>query len=150
MRCLPPDCNLTQNANFTGTIVVSVLSCTQFRIVTWDQNTSGIPDLSCDGDANDNAGCGVVEWSRASYGPIFDEQGGGVFAMKWDEDGIAVCKEQRLRHFRVFSIDLIDIQGHFTVLRFQMTLSTDHQLLRAGVLPSPFWSLLIVTRLRIL
>ncbi|TFY69781.1 hypothetical protein EVJ58_g225 [Rhodofomes roseus] len=37
-----------------------------------------------------NAGCGVTEWSRASYGPIFDEQGGGVFAMKWDVSGIGV------------------------------------------------------------
>jgi hypothetical protein len=32
-----------------------------------------------------------VEWSRASYGPYFDAQQGGVFAMKWDEDGIGVC-----------------------------------------------------------
>lgn len=51
----------------------------------------GSSNISCDGNANGNAGCGVTEWSRASYGPIFDEQGGGVFAMKWDDQGIAVC-----------------------------------------------------------
>ncbi|EEB87515.1 hypothetical protein MPER_15111 [Moniliophthora perniciosa FA553] len=39
---------------------------------------------------NSNAGCGITEWSRASYGPLFDQQGGGVFAMKWDEVGISV------------------------------------------------------------
>ncbi|KAJ3498845.1 hypothetical protein NLJ89_g10168 [Agrocybe chaxingu] len=32
----------------------------------------------------------TLEWSRASYGPLFDEQGGGVFVMKWDENSIAV------------------------------------------------------------
>ncbi|KZT74648.1 glycoside hydrolase family 16 protein [Daedalea quercina L-15889] len=71
-----PNCNLTQNANFTGTIVT----------------TNNEPNLVCNcvNDYNDNAGCGVTEWSRASYGPIFDEQGGGVFAMKWDVAGIGV------------------------------------------------------------
>ena len=60
--------------------------------------TSGVqehnnqPNLNCDGTVNDNSGCGVTEWSRASYGPIFDQQGGGVFAMKWDDEGIAVCE----------------------------------------------------------
>ena len=48
--------------------------------------------MQCDGTINNNAGCGVTEWSRASYGPIFDAQGGGVFAMKWDDEGIAVCE----------------------------------------------------------
>lgn len=51
-----------------------------------------MPNLDCDGSINYNAGCGVVEWSRASYGPVFDEQGGGVFAMKWDVSGIGVCE----------------------------------------------------------
>ena len=53
---------------------------------------NGQPNLVCDGNANGNSGCGVVEWSRASYGPTFDAQGGGVFAMKWDAEGIAVCR----------------------------------------------------------
>lgn len=52
----------------------------------------GEPNLECNGLINYNAGCGVTEWSRASYGPIFDAQGGGVFAMKWDSEGIAVCE----------------------------------------------------------
>ncbi|KAI0932227.1 hypothetical protein AcW1_000592 [Taiwanofungus camphoratus] len=71
-----PGCDLTlpPKANFTGTVV----------------ETNGQPNLDCDGDDNSNAGCGVVEWSRASYGPTFDSQGGGVFAMRWDETGIAV------------------------------------------------------------
>lgn len=69
-----PNCNLTQNANFTGTIV----------------ETNGVPNTDCDGSVNYNAGCGVVEWSRASYGPVFDAESGGVFAMKWDVSGIGV------------------------------------------------------------
>ncbi|KZT02744.1 glycoside hydrolase family 16 protein, partial [Laetiporus sulphureus 93-53] len=71
-----PNCNLTESGNFTGTIVT----------------TNNEPNLDCDSvdGLNDNSGCGVVEWSRASYGPYFDEQGGGVFAMKWDVSGIGV------------------------------------------------------------
>lgn len=69
-----PGCNLTQNTNFTGTIV----------------QTNGTDNLQCNAFINDNAGCGVTEWSHASYGPLFDEANGGVFAMKWDENGIAV------------------------------------------------------------
>jgi len=41
-------------------------------------------------------GCAVIEWSRASYGPTFDAQGGGVFAMKWDQDGISVWNFYRV------------------------------------------------------
>ncbi|KAF9015185.1 concanavalin A-like lectin/glucanase domain-containing protein [Cyathus striatus] len=44
----------------------------------------------CDATIDDNAGCSITEWSRASYGPFFDSQGGGVFAMKWDNDSIGV------------------------------------------------------------
>lgn len=66
-----PGCYLDPTLNFTGTIV------SQSR-----QN--------CDATINNNDGCGVTEWSRASYGPYFESQGGGVIAMKWDEDGIAI------------------------------------------------------------
>ncbi|KAH7930995.1 glycoside hydrolase family 16 protein [Leucogyrophana mollusca] len=69
-----PGCNLTATSNFTGTIV----------------QTNGVDNLQCNAFIDYNAGCGVTEWSRASYGPYFDSQGGGVFAMKWDADGIAV------------------------------------------------------------
>ncbi|KAF8140231.1 glycoside hydrolase family 16 protein [Boletus edulis] len=69
-----PGCNLTATTNFTGTVV----------------QTNGLDNIQCDGLINNNAGCGVIEWSRASYGPYFDSQSGGVFAMKWDSSGIAV------------------------------------------------------------
>jgi len=55
------------------------------------QQTNGQNNTECNGLINDNAGCAIIEWSRASYGPYFDSQGGGVFAMKWDDSGIAVC-----------------------------------------------------------
>jgi len=67
-------CTLTPEANFTGNIV----------------QLNGTNNLDCDGRKNQNSGCGITEWSRASYGPYFDSIGGGVFAMKWDENGIAV------------------------------------------------------------
>jgi len=51
---------------------------------------NGKDNLICDGNVNDNSGCAVTEWSRASYGPYFDSLGGGVFVMKWDELGIAI------------------------------------------------------------
>ena len=48
-------------------------------------------NTTCNANINDNAGCGVVDWSRVSYGPQFDALGGGMYAMKWDETGVAVC-----------------------------------------------------------
>ncbi|KAG5648010.1 hypothetical protein DXG03_007044 [Asterophora parasitica] len=69
-----PGCTLTPEANFTGKIV----------------QLNGQNNLECNGLINYNSGCGIIEWSRASYGPYFDSIGGGVFAMKWDENGIAV------------------------------------------------------------
>lgn len=68
-----PGCNLTASPsgqnNFTGTPV---------------------GQLDCDANINSNAGCGITDWSRVSYGEQFDAQGGGMYAMKWDETGIAV------------------------------------------------------------
>lgn len=55
------------------------------------QESNGQPELDCTG-CDGCSGCGITEWSRASYGPTFDAQNGGVFAMKWDQDGIAVCE----------------------------------------------------------
>ncbi|KAJ6511907.1 glycoside hydrolase family 16 protein [Mycena vitilis] len=69
-----PGCLLTLESNYTGTVVES----------------NNAPNLNCDGNIPGNAGCGITEWSKASYGPFFEAQGGGVFAMKWDETGIAV------------------------------------------------------------
>ncbi|KAJ6575141.1 glycoside hydrolase family 16 protein [Mycena capillaripes] len=69
-----PGCFLTVESNYTGTVV----------------GTNDAPNTNCDGNLPGNAGCGITEWSKASYGPFFEAQGGGVFAMKWDETGIAV------------------------------------------------------------
>lgn len=55
------------------------------------QQSNNTNNLNCDGLVNGNSGCGITDWSRASYGPYFDAQGGGVFAMKWDEIDISVC-----------------------------------------------------------
>jgi len=74
-----PGCNLTPTANFTGSIT--------------EQN--GQPYLDCEGGAT-FPGCGILEWSKSSYGPAFDAQGGGVFAMKWDQDGISVWSFYRV------------------------------------------------------
>jgi hypothetical protein len=63
-----PGCNLTPNDNFTGTVV----------------------GTDCDVTSGSNAGCAITDWSHASYGPYFDAQGGGVYVMKWDDEGIAV------------------------------------------------------------
>ncbi|KAH8120381.1 concanavalin A-like lectin/glucanase domain-containing protein [Phellopilus nigrolimitatus] len=64
-----PGCVITESGNFTGTLV-------------------GDPD--CNALANNNAGCGITDWSRVSYGETFDAEGGGVYAMLWDDTGIAV------------------------------------------------------------
>jgi hypothetical protein len=69
-----PGCLLDPNATFTGTI----------------PNDNGANRTNCDANSNSNSGCNVVEWSRASYGPFFEAQGGGVLAMKWDENDISV------------------------------------------------------------
>jgi hypothetical protein len=90
-----PGCTLNPNANFTGSIVVSGLCSASHCSAYLPQSEQ---DLDCDGTLPGNPGCGITEWSRASYGPSFDAQGGGVFAMKWDESGVAVCK-CRLRCF---------------------------------------------------
>jgi len=70
-----PGCFLTPESNYTGSLVLG---------------GNGTANLNCDGNLPGNAGCGITEWSKASYGPFFEAQGGGVFAMKWDETGIAV------------------------------------------------------------
>ncbi|OCB92119.1 hypothetical protein A7U60_g536 [Sanghuangporus baumii] len=63
-----PGCVLTETGNYTGTV---------------DQT-------DCNANINDNSGCGISDWSRVSYGESFDAQGGGVYAMLWDETGIAI------------------------------------------------------------
>src|SRR5689334_8849853 len=86
-------CLLNPNASFTGTVVVgaSNLYLTSNNTDFHAQTRNGQNNTECNGNINDNAGCAIIELSRASYGPFFDSQGGGVFVMKWDENGIAVC-----------------------------------------------------------
>ncbi|KDR85013.1 hypothetical protein GALMADRAFT_233577 [Galerina marginata CBS 339.88] len=69
-----PGCLLNMTAGFTGSI----------------SNSGGHNHTDCNALNNDNTGCGITEWSRASYGPYFDSQGGGAFAMKWDENDISI------------------------------------------------------------
>ncbi|KJA15955.1 glycoside hydrolase family 16 protein [Hypholoma sublateritium FD-334 SS-4] len=69
-----PGCTLNPNASYTGII----------------PQTNGINNTDCDANVNSNAGCDVTDWSRASYGPFFEAQGGGILAMKWDENDISV------------------------------------------------------------
>ncbi|PPQ75683.1 hypothetical protein CVT24_001928 [Panaeolus cyanescens] len=71
-----PGCMLNSNATFSGTIAV----------------ISDGNHTNCDASLDGNAGCAVIDWSRASYGPFFESQGGGVLAMKWDENDISVCE----------------------------------------------------------
>ncbi|KAH9475198.1 putative glycosidase C21B10.07 [Psilocybe cubensis] len=52
--------------------------------------TGQVGNTDCVANETVNIGCDVVEWSRASYGPFFESQGGGVLAMKWDENDISV------------------------------------------------------------
>ncbi|KIK06982.1 glycoside hydrolase family 16 protein [Laccaria amethystina LaAM-08-1] len=75
-----PGCTLDTTANFTGTI----------------SSSDGVNHTDCNSFINSNSGCCMTEWSRASYGPYFDSQGGGVFAMKWDENSIAVWSFYRV------------------------------------------------------
>ncbi|TFK29483.1 hypothetical protein FA15DRAFT_736446 [Coprinopsis marcescibilis] len=75
-----PGCHLDASAEFTGDPVVSSI----------ENHPPVNGTIDCDSDVNGNAGCGIYEWSRSSYGPFFEEQGGGIIAMKWDENGIAV------------------------------------------------------------
>ena len=63
-------CILTTPGNFTG--------------------TAGA--VTCDSSINYNTGCGIVDQSIASFGETFNEKGGGVYAMKWDELSIDVCE----------------------------------------------------------
>jgi hypothetical protein len=62
-------CTLTTPGNFTG--------------------TAGA--VTCDATINYNTGCGIVDQSIASFGETFNEKGGGVYAMKWDQLSIDVC-----------------------------------------------------------
>jgi len=63
---------------------------------------------NCDHNINYNSGCNVVDWSRASYGLNFESQGGGVLAMKWDENDISVCLSIMLTSYLQLLIELFE------------------------------------------
>ncbi|KAG8815053.1 hypothetical protein FRC18_001672 [Serendipita sp. 400] len=59
--------------------------------LTTPGNFTGIAgSTNCDASVNYNKGCGIVDQSIASFGPTFNEKGGGVYAMKWDDMSIDV------------------------------------------------------------
>lgn len=49
-----------------------------------------VSGTDCSAAATGNQGCGVRSASNISYGPGFNANGGGVYAMQWDNSGIAV------------------------------------------------------------
>ncbi|GJJ09673.1 hypothetical protein Clacol_003897 [Clathrus columnatus] len=64
-----PDCNLTVSSAFTG-LATNHTSCTA--------------------TPTDNDGCAIIDWSRSSYGPVFDALEGGVYGMTWDSEAISI------------------------------------------------------------
>jgi len=49
-----------------------------------------ITGANCAAGETGNQGCGVRSKDRNSFGPGFNKNGGGVYAMQWDENGIEV------------------------------------------------------------
>lgn len=83
-----------------------------YTVFNSHQTQNGQPYVNCEGSGT-LPGCGVIEWSQASYGPTFDAQGGGVFAMKWDQDGISVCKPVDELSLYVLLSFLLPPEGNF-------------------------------------
>ncbi|KAG8818539.1 hypothetical protein FRC17_010797 [Serendipita sp. 399] len=64
---------------------------TEGCVLTTPGNYTGTAgSTNCDARVNSNTGCGIVDPSIASFGAAFNEKGGGVYAMKWDNDSIDV------------------------------------------------------------
>lgn len=51
---------------------------------------AAVGGTNCAANETGNAGCGFRSASDVSFGAAFNGNGGGVYAMKWDDDGIAV------------------------------------------------------------
>jgi len=49
-----------------------------------------VASTNCAAAETGNAGCGIRADSSNTYGPGFNSNGGGVYAMQWDASGIAV------------------------------------------------------------
>ncbi|GAA5983232.1 hypothetical protein JCM11641_006858 [Rhodosporidiobolus odoratus] len=59
------------------------------------QAVGSVLTTDCNANINSNTGCGVQDPSQSSFGSAFNAKGGGVFALKWDEDGVAMYFFQR-------------------------------------------------------
>ncbi|KAF9051531.1 family 16 glycosyl hydrolase [Panaeolus papilionaceus] len=68
-------CSIDTKTQFTGNV---------------STGPSGEPHTDCESNGSTKGGCGIADWSKASYGEFFESQGGGVLAMKWDENDISV------------------------------------------------------------
>jgi len=55
----------------------------------WNQVGKTV-STDCNGNANNNAGCGTISPTTQSYGQGFNNDGGGVFAMQWADSGIYI------------------------------------------------------------
>ncbi|KAK0239520.1 glycoside hydrolase family 16 protein [Armillaria nabsnona] len=51
---------------------------------------AAVGGTNCAANETGNAGCGFRSASDVSFGAAFNGNGGGVYAMKWDDDGIEV------------------------------------------------------------
>ncbi|KAK0211279.1 glycoside hydrolase family 16 protein [Desarmillaria ectypa] len=51
---------------------------------------TAVGGTNCAADESSNEGCGFRSASDVSFGAAFNNNGGGVYAMKWDDDGIKV------------------------------------------------------------
>lgn len=54
------------------------------------KGTGAVVGTDCNAALDGNAGCGVTSDNDASAGAAFDKNGGGVYAMGWDAEGISV------------------------------------------------------------
>jgi hypothetical protein len=52
--------------------------------------TGAIQGTTCESNGTVNAGCGIQSTDQKSYGAPFNGNGGGSYAMRWDDSGIAV------------------------------------------------------------
>lgn len=77
---------------FSSSGYISLMHVIGCNLVTPGNFSGTAGSTTCDATINYNTGCGIVDASVASFGPTFNELGGGVYAMKWDELSIDVCK----------------------------------------------------------
>lgn len=70
---------------------LSSLHTTEGCSVSNDGSFSGsLAHQDCTSNQGSNNGCGIVNKQPNNYGKGFNDNGGGVYAMKWDGSGIAI------------------------------------------------------------